>query len=186
MISSLFNKDIVDILTVFSLSPGSRFQRKEIQEKTKMHNVNLDHAITILLNTRLLQKEKRLLSLNIEKAMPIINLVSQEYKTLKQLPLLVYFSITSIVSLLTKMKKIQVYLFGSHAKLVYHESSDIDLAIITALDITNEKREIAKICQKIEKKYGTKIDIHYFSPAFYHNKKDPLVKEIIKHGVQLL
>lgn len=83
MIFPLFNKDIVEVLTVFSVSHGSRFQRKEIQEKTKMHNVNLDHVITILLHTGVLQKEKRLLSLNIEKGMSIVNLICQDYKILK-------------------------------------------------------------------------------------------------------
>lgn len=69
---------------------------------------------------------------------------------------------------------------------MYHENSDIDLAIIMDSDIVPEKKKIAEICQKVEEKYKLKIDIHYFSSAFYRNKKDPLVKEILKHGVQLL
>lgn len=61
MIIGLFNKDVFKILTVLSLSPGSRFLRKELKEKTKMNNINLDNALNILLNSNIILKEKGLL-----------------------------------------------------------------------------------------------------------------------------
>ena len=76
MILQIFNKDILEVLTVFSISPGSRFLRKELKERTKLNNVNLDNALNILLNTNLIKKEKRFLLLNLESAKSIINLVS--------------------------------------------------------------------------------------------------------------
>ena len=33
MILQIFNKDIMKVLTVFSLSPGSKFLRKEVKDK---------------------------------------------------------------------------------------------------------------------------------------------------------
>ena len=50
MITDIFNKDIVKILTLFSVSLGSKFTRNEIKEKTMLNNVPLDNALNILLN----------------------------------------------------------------------------------------------------------------------------------------
>ncbi|MBI3623112.1 nucleotidyltransferase domain-containing protein [Candidatus Pacearchaeota archaeon] len=186
MIAQILNKDILKILTVFSISPGSRFARNDLKEKTNLNNVNIDKAINTLINANLIKKEKKLLSLNLDKAKPIINLISDSYKELKELPLSVYFSITDLVFFLTRLKNIDTYLFGSYAKLIYRESSDIDIAIISDKIKNEEKKELGKILKKIEKTYKKNIEIHYFSTNFYKNKKDPLVKDILKNGVKLI
>lgn len=186
MIIPIFNKDILKVLTIFSISPGSKFQRKELKEKTRLNNVNLDNAINALLNSSLIQKEKRLFFLNLDNAKTIINLISLEYKRLKELPLNVYFSIIDIVFFLSKLKKIKGYLFGSYAKLIFKEDSDIDVAIVTNKINEKEKKELSKLIQRLELLYGKQIEIHYFGEDFYKNKKDPLVGEIMKNGVQLI
>lgn len=186
MIVSMFNKDILEVLTVFSISPGSKFLRKELKERTKLNNINLDNALNILLNSDLIKKEKRFLSLNFDNVKLIISLVSEQYKELRDLPLDVYFTIVNLIFLLSKFKGVKVYLFGSYAKLVYKETSDIDIAIVSDNITNNEKKEISNLIQKLESRYGKEMEIHYFGNNFYKNKKDPLVQEIIKNGLKLI
>jgi predicted nucleotidyltransferase len=188
MITQLFDKDIMAVLTVFSLSPGSRFRRKELKEKTRLNNVSLDNALTLLLNSGLIKKEKRLLSLNFDKenTRQVIALVSQEYKNLRELPLDVYFSVTGLVSFLDKLKGFEVYLFGSYAKLVFKEGSDIDVAIVSGRMDSKTKAKIGKATSKLESRYKTSIEVHYFTKKFHKSKKDPLVKDILKNGIRLI
>lgn len=186
MITQIFNKDILEVLTVFSISPGSKFLRKELKERTKLNNINLDNAINILLNCNLVKKEKRFLSLNLEKAKNIIKLISDEYKELKELPLDVYFSIINLIFLLSKLRNIDVYLFGSYAKLVYKETSDIDILIVSDKITADEKKEINKLIHKLESRYRIRIEVHYFGMNFYKNRKDPFVQEVLKNGLRLI
>lgn len=186
MIVQIFNKDVLEVLTVFSISPGSKFLRKELKEKTKLNNINLDNAINILLNSDLIKKEKRLLSLNFHNAKEIIRLISNEYKILRELPLDVYFSIINLLFFLSKLKGTHAYLFGSYAKLVYKETSDIDILILSDKITANEKKEINKLIQKLDSKYGKKIEVHYFGMNFYKNKNDPFVEETLKNGLRLI
>jgi len=181
----LFDKNIIKILTVFSLSPGSRLNRLTVQEKTKINNIVLDKTFALLLNSNILSKERNLLSLNLknEETKKILEIVSENYNRLKQLPLSAYFMVLDILEGIIKIKNIgEVYLFGSYSKLIFKESSDIDLAIIS-----NEvnKKEINKAVQKLEKQFNKKIEIHFFTKEFYKNKRDPLVKEILQNGVML-
>lgn len=188
MIYQIFNKDLLKVLTIFSLSPGSKFYRNELKEKTELNNVNLDNAINVLLNSDLIKKEKTLLSLNFDNKniREIINLVSDDFKKLKELPLKVYFSIIDAVYFLSKLKALDVYLFGSYAKLIFKENSDIDIAIVSDKINKKEKKEFNKLIRKTELKYKKEIEIHYFKKNFYKNKKDPLVKDILKNGVKLI
>ncbi|MBI2653555.1 nucleotidyltransferase domain-containing protein [Candidatus Woesearchaeota archaeon] len=186
MIASIFNKDVLEVLTLFSVSPGSKFLRKELKERTKLNNINLDNAINTLLNSDLIKKEKRFLLLNFDNAKEIIKVVSNEYKTLRELPFDAYFSVINIIFHLSKLKGIHAYLFGSYAKLVYKETSDIDIAIVSDKITANEKKEINRLTRKLETRYRKKIEFHYFGMNFYKNKKDPIVQEIIKNGVRLI
>jgi predicted nucleotidyltransferase len=184
MIVQVFNKDILKILTVFSISRGSKFLRNELKDKTRLHNVNLDNAINTLINCRLIKKEKRFLSLDFENQSikSIIDLVFREYKRLKELPLDVYFVLIEFIESLSKIKNIKVYLFGSYAKLIFKENSDIDLAVIGEIN----RKEFDGIIQRLESKYDRVLEVHYFTNKFYKNKKDPLVKEILRNGVELI
>ena len=186
MIIQVFNRDIMELLTIFSISPGSKFARKDLKERTKLNNINLDNALNILSNSNLIKKEKRLLMLNLDASKQIIKLISDEYKALKELPLNAYFSIASIIFFLSKSKNIHAFLFGSFAKLVYNENSDIDIAIVSDRIKEKEKKELNKMVQKLESRYGKNIEVHYFGMDFYKNKKDPLVRDIIVNGVRMI
>ena len=74
-------------------------------------------------------------------------------------------------------------MFGSYAKLIFRENSDVDIAIVS--DVV-DKRKIKKTIRKLEKEYKKKIEIHFFTKKFYNNKRDPLVKDILQHGIKLI
>ena len=181
MISYLFEKDVFKILSLFGISPGSRFKRNEIKDKTLLYNVNLDKALNKLVNLDLLKKDKNYYQINFENDVKdkVLNLVIKEYKRLREIPFKVYLLLIDMLEKISKNKKTEIYLFGSYAKLIYKENSDVDVAVING-------KINAKLINKLEEKYGLKIELHYFNKdEFYKNKKDPLIKEIIKNGVRL-
>ncbi|MBU1203634.1 MAG: nucleotidyltransferase domain-containing protein [Nanoarchaeota archaeon] len=188
MIVQLFGKDIAKVLTIFCISPGSRFQRKELKEKTRLNNLVLDRILNVLLNSRVIKREKRWLLLNIEnkEARQVIELISKDYKELKEIPLDVYFPIIELIYLLGRLRGLDVYLFGSYAKLIFKENSDIDIAIVSEHISVKEKREVSNLTRKVKDRYDKILEIHYFTKSFHKNKKDPLVKDIIKNGVKLI
>ena len=76
---------------------------------------------------------------------------------------------------------LKAYLFGSYSKLIYKDTSDIDIALLDSME------KYSKIIGKLERKYGKRIEAHYFEKKeFYRNKKDPLVKDILKNGIRLV
>jgi len=183
--NGLFDRDVVRVMTLFSLSPGSRLNRKTIQEKTKINNIVLDKTLALLLNLHILSKERNLLSLNFknEETKKILEVVSENYNKLKQLPLNAYFMVLDILEEIVKIKNIEdIYLFGSYSKLIFREDSDIDFAIISE---EVNKKEVNNSVKKLEKRFKKKIEIHFFTREFYKNKRDSLVKEILQNGVKL-
>jgi predicted nucleotidyltransferase len=187
MISQIFNQDTYKILSLFSLSPGSRFNRKEIKEKTRLNNVPLDKALLKLLSSGVLARKGNYYSVNFENpsSRAIIEMCSKQYRQLREIPFDVYLLVLDLTAELSLHKGVDAYLFGSYSKLVYTENSDIDIAILAAGRL--EKNRITKAVAKLEKLYGKRIETHYFDkPGFYGGKKDPLVKGILRDGIRLV
>ncbi|MBI5347465.1 MAG: nucleotidyltransferase domain-containing protein [Candidatus Aenigmarchaeota archaeon] len=187
MISQIFDNGAFKVLALFALSPGSKFRRKEMKEKIKINNVPLDRALSRLVSTGIIKKEKGLYFVNFENpyAEQIVSLVSLHHKRLKNLPLDVYLLLADVVDELSITKNIEVWLFGSYSKIVYSEKSDIDIALLLPPGFS--KMCIRKIFKKLEKRYSKEIEGHFFEAhSFYRNKNDPLVKEILQNGVRLI
>ena len=187
MISLIFNSDCYKILILFSLSPGSRFNRKEIKEKTRLNNVPLDKALRQILASGVAKREKNYYSLNIadKSAKELLEICQYQYQQLRELPLAVFYLLTDLVDSGLFLKGNELWLFGSYAKLVYKENSDIDIAVLYSQEISKES--INKTVAKLEKIYNKKIEVHYFEKTgFYKNKKDPLVNGILRDGVRLI
>lgn len=183
MILSLLDSNIAKVLTIFCLAPGARFRRKEIKEKTRLNNVNLDKALTILQNSKIILKENNYFKLNLsDKTKVLIREIQKEYKQLNEIPLNVFFLLLDLIKRASTLKGVQIYLFGSYAKLTFKEGSDVDLAIISERDL----RSLEKYALKLEKRYKVKIQLHFFDKDFFKHKEDPLVNEIIKNGIQLV
>jgi predicted nucleotidyltransferase len=183
MILSLFDLSVAKVLILFSLAPGIKLKRKEIKEKTKLTNLTLDKALNILLNSSILLREDNYFKLNLnEETKTLIKMIQEEYKNLNEIPLNAFFSILEIAEKISALKDVEVYLFGSYAKLTFTPESDIDLAIVSE----RELRFLEKQALKIEKKYKTKIQLHFFPKDFKEHKEDPLVKEILRNGIKLI
>ncbi len=147
-----------------------------------LNNVTLDKSLQNLINSKTLKKEGKFYYINFENEYKegIMSLIIKEYKKAREVPFKVYLILIDLVEEIGKHKDAEAYLFGSYAKLIYKENSDIDLALI------NNKLN-QKFLSKIEKKYNYKIELHYFrKDEFYKNKNDPLIKDIMKNGVKLI
>jgi len=182
----LLDKGAMRVLTVFSLSPGSRLNRQSLKKQSMLSNVILNKTLNKLVNTSILIKGKNLFALNLAShdTNDIMKEVSNNYSNFRRLPLKEYFMLVDIIAEFMKLKGIgDVYLFGSYAKLVFRESSDIDLAFVS--DNIQEK-PLERIAAKLEKKYGKRIEIHTFSSKFYRSKRDPLVREILRDGIRIV
>lgn len=187
MLEPIFDNDCYKVLGMFSISPGSKFKRNEIKEKTKLNNVTLDKALIKLTNCHILGLENSYYYINFESenAKKIMDIVIKQYKGLKELPLTVFLLIIDLTDSLSTIRKIEVYLFGSYAKLIYREKSDVDIAVL--LPSENTRFDFEKLAQKLEKLYGKRVEIHDFDKGkFYDNKDDPLVSDILRNGVRLL
>jgi predicted nucleotidyltransferase len=87
-----------------------------------------------------------------------------------------------IDSISNKYTIIQAYLFGSFAKGTNHEDSDIDVAVVVnnVADIIDTQIDMMKLRRKID----LRIEPHPFEISDF-NQNDPLVNEILKHGIKI-
>lgn len=192
MRTNILDKNLAKILSFFLISPGSKYNRKDIKEKTKMNNIPLDNALQRLLALKLINKNKQFyfLNFNIEENKNIFSTISDEYKYFN-ISYQVFNILIDISDTLSKIKEIKsVILFGSFAKLIHTENSDIDLAIILENKIKNRQRAEKKIKDKIikiVKKNRKEIELHFFMQKDLQiGKSDPLIKDIIKNGKEIL
>ena len=187
-ISLVLNQDAFKLLTVFSLSPGSRFKRKELKELTRLNNVPLDKALLRLVSSGVLSK-RGAYSVNMENewAETLIRLCAKQHTQLRRIPLNVYFLIADFVFQASSFNGIELYLFGSYSKLVFSEKSDIDVAVLTLQNAKAVKGRLLALAEKLGKNYGKEVQLHFFDKkGFYKNRRDPLVAEIIRNGIRLL
>lgn len=187
MITDILERNSAKIITLFSISPGSKFTRNEIKEKTMLNNLPLDNALAALLKNKILVKEKRLLSINFESRMSMILLeaVRKEHLRFKEIPLKIFYLLDDASESFSKVNGIEnIYLFGSYAKLIYTEKSDIDIAILLKKDDGELIKRIKDEIRKLEKKYGKVIQEHFFEKKDL-KENDPIIKEIKKNGIQL-
>lgn len=187
MILSLIEQRFRPLITYFLISPGSRYTRKELKEKTGLHNKTLDEALTQLTNLHMLTKKKQLYELiqTDETINNVLQLIQKEQHQLG-VPYQVQLLLTELIEWLSRNENIQnVYLFGSYAKQVQHAQSDVDIALITKRELTKQEKSILQVRKgKIEQKYEKKIELHCFTEAEF-KKKDAVLTEIHHHSKQL-
>ena len=189
MITNIIDENITKIIALFLISPGSRYIRKEIKEKTEMNNIPLDKTLNQLLSLGIIKKEKNLLSLNLENNFKdILYKIRKEFIEL-DLPLKVYLIVLAISNKLSQFSEIKsVYLFGSYAKLIYHENSDMDIAITFNNSVKSRlklEKRINSFTEKISKKNKKEIHVHFFLDRDM-KVKDPLIKDILRNGKRLI
>ena len=185
MISNIFDKKAVKVISFFMISPGSRYTRLEIKEKTKMNNVPLDIVLNKLMVLRIITKENNLLMLNSSSDFnELLEFIKKEYKYFN-LPYETFNILVYTANKLSEFRQIRnVYLFGSYSKLIFHDKSDIDIAIF----LEDKIKEKSKIENKIKKELGyidDKLECHFFLEKDI-KEKDSLIKDIIKNGKKLI
>ncbi len=177
----------VKLLCLFSQTPGKALTRKDIQQLTQLANNPLTESLTFLVNTSILLKQKRHYTLNFEndEVNNIIDFFSREKRKLKNLPYPIWLILFDLsIKLTDKIAPQNIYLFGSYAKLIAHEKSDIDIAIVI------EKREphidfaIEKQVSILEKRFQKKIQIHLFDRKEFQ-QKTALTREILKDSIKI-
>jgi predicted nucleotidyltransferase len=77
------------------------------------------------------------------------------------------------------------YIFGSWTKGTQHKWSDIDIAIISPIFTTWEKRANALYGAKSSDDFNN-IEAHGFHPKDFNPRVSPIVHEIIKHGIKII
>jgi predicted nucleotidyltransferase len=189
MMLNLINKNSAKIILFLAVSPGSRYLRKEIKEKTGIFNLTLDASLRELLTFRIVKEEKRLYSLNLGN--PKTDFLLKEIKErFSNLPLKIKFILLDFVYSASRLKGIEkIILFGSYAKLIYSDRSDVDIAIILDNQIKNKEKiekKISLVAEKISKKYKIEIQEHFFILKDLKHKEDPLIKDIIKNGKEII
>lgn len=177
MIWAVFDSNCFKVLTVFSLSPGKSFIRKELQELTRLNNVPLDSALKKLKDSGVLECKENKFSLVFTKSnQKLLELVEGEHQKLKLIPLKVYFALIDFTEKIWK-KDCQVYLFGSYSKLNFTTDSDIDLAVV------GDEFELGFV-KRIEDRYGKEIQVH-FIPRGDADSKDAFIASVFE-GTRLV
>ena len=190
MISNIIDKNIIKIISYLLISPGSRYTRKDLKEKTGMNNIPLDNTLKKLKSLKIIKEVSNLYYLNFEdeKAKNLLEIIQKEYKEFN-LPYQIFNILLNIAEKLSKIKEIkEILLFGSYSKLIYSPKSDIDIAIIFYDKIKNKdklEKKINKELIKISKKSKKQIEAHYFNDKDM-NAKDPLVKDILKNNKRII
>ncbi len=134
-----------------------------------------------------LTKEKRLLQLNFENesAKKLLEIIKKEHLRFREIPLKVYYALLDFSHELSKSKLVaKACLFGSYAKLIYTDKSDVDVAVVMADESRKNICRVQEAAKKASKKNGKILEMHFYSENDM-KQKDPLIKEIRKNSVQL-
>lgn len=76
------------------------------------------------------------------------------------------------------------YLFGSHAKGIPNQWSDIDLAVVSP-DFSEDLYEERLVLMRLAAEIDDRIEPKPFRPEMF-TPNEPLVDEIQKHGLKLI
>lgn len=188
---ALGTKSSVKVLYLFSTAPGRSFTRKDIQQMTRLANNPLSESLKFLVNSRILaRKNKREYTLDFdnEDVAGLVEFFKDESRHLRNIPYTIWLTLFELsVKVAGNIPVKSIYLFGSQAKLVAHEKSDIDIAVI--LGGKREAKmdlELEKIASRLENKFGRKIQVHVFDEKEFAKHGKGLAKEIIRDGIRII
>jgi len=98
----------------------------------------------------------------------------------------IYQKIREYIQILEKnqIKVWRLYLYGSYAKGIFNEESDIDLAVFLEKEDLDGFEEDAQL-MKLRRKVDIRIEPHPFAKSDY-DETNPYIKEIIKTGERII
>lgn len=188
---ALGTKSGVKVLYLFSTAPGKSFTRKDIQQMTRLANNPLSESLKFLVNSRILtRKTKREYALDFdnEDVAGLVELFKDESRHLRNIPYTIWLTLFELsVKVAGRIPVRSIYLFGSQAKLVAHEKSDIDVAVILGgKRETKNDLELEKIASRLENKFGRKIQVHVFEEKEFARHGNGMSKEILRDGIRII
>ena len=177
-----YNKNILEILSLYTSDYSARFHLRKISnligKDTKTTSLNLNRLEKIrVLNSEKIGKHKEF-SLNTKNRLTKYFLIMSEiYRTVEFLRK--NFKIRKIAELVTDRVEVAV-IFGSYAKGLATDDSDLDLIIVNG--------NLNEIVNDIENLYGIKISPKYFSKREFirsQKNKDSFFIEILNSHIIL-
>jgi predicted nucleotidyltransferase len=183
----LSQKSNLKVLKLFSFAPGKALNRNQIKGYTKLANVPLDNALNRLQKEGIIEKQKNVIRLNLsnKKTEEILTLFKEESRYLREIPYKIWLILFDYSNSIKKTRFVKMFLFGSWAKHIARENSDLDLALIINKRDVKQELKAEKIAENLEKKYGLKIQIHFFEEKEFFEKKNSVVKEINLDGIEI-
>ncbi len=99
---------------------------------------------------------------------------------------IVYQKIKEYIRLLeeNQIRVWRLYLYGSYAKNVFNEESDIDLAVFLEKEDLDGFEEDAEL-MKLRRKVDLRIEPHPFARSDF-DETNPYIKEIIESGERII
>ncbi len=179
---------------IYNESPGAGFTRQDLKRFTMLGNKALSFAIKRLMDFNILKKSKENKSLAVYKLNhgnkylnDILSLLEKERSDLNYIPYEFGIIIRELLrKAIEEINPIKAYLFGSVAKKTYRKDSDIDIALIIDKKDPSKDLLIDEISEKLSNKYNRKIQCFIFTKKQFEDKKDALIKDILKQGIRLI
>lgn len=189
MIINFIDQNCAKILLFLAISPGSKYRRNEIKEKTTLNNVPLDISLNKLLALNIIKEKNKIYSLSLDNN--FVKDLFDKRVEISYLPLIIQYAILDLTDKMIEIRKISnIILFGSYSKIIFSDKSDIDIAVILRNNSVKDKSKIEKkislISRKISKKYKKEIHYHLFFENDLKHKEDPLIKDILRNGKVLI
>jgi len=183
------------ILLVLSESPGKAVSRKEIRNLTRLGNRVITKFLILLekfgvvMCTKIGKVYYYKLNLTNPFTKYILDIITQEKKELNNPDFFILNILREFLYELTNINLENLYnviLFGSYAKRTYTKNSDIDVAIILENKNLEEELIITDLIEKLNKRFKKEIQPHYYTKKEFEEKKENIIKEIIKDGINLM
>ncbi len=185
-------KGSLRILLFLSQSPIKSISRKDIKKYTYLGNEALNTALNrlTLLNILIFEKKRKseyyYLNMDNNEVNLILEVIKNERRKLKNIPIHVHFIINELLrKLLDKIETINYFsLFGSYAKGTANTNSDVDIALVYDKN-TKDELIIRNICDELENIFKIKIQVHTFSKDEF-KKGNKLIAEIKLDGIEVI
>lgn len=179
------------ILFVLAEAPGKAVSRKEIRALTMIGNKMVDKYVELLNQFEIISINKigrrkyykfNFNSLFAQKLLELIRLEKEKLENINFSLINLLREFVYEVINLSKNNLSRIILFGSYAKRTYTEKSDVDLALVIKEKSPTEELLIIEMIDKLKKRFGKEIQVHYFTEKEFLTK-NRLLEEIKKDGV---
>ena len=184
MIENILGSKVnIRIIRLLISYPNKDFSTSDIEKFTGTKGGNLHRAIRKLTIYNIILKNKNLYRIYyanplIESLIKIFEKEKKYFQNIDQKELNIISDFTNeLLKTYTDVK--EIILFGSVARGMYSQKSDMDFMIIKE----NISHKIELQITKLTKKYERKIQFFLHTPKDFKDSKEPMIKEVKKEGI---